>query len=280
MSQLPIVDTMLTHHTAQHFPFLNVPDNSASRSAFYRSLSILLFLDKNVEKFDAFIAPFSQNFQILLSQSSVEALKQDQCRKLFIGLLRDLTGIFSGCQTKAQYEQVWNWIFPKYIEIIAKGAGLLYDCPAVTSPLLKLGIQMSTNRGGRLDFGCSSANGILLFREISNIVVEYGSRIASVVSPEPSRYSSKLKGVYLTLKMMVQALSGNYVNFAIFELYGDPCLSKALGTCVELSRDIQLSVEDAIRKGARPSLPVKEVPTFLSTLNLHPSCKDVGFTTP
>ena len=35
--------------------------------------------------------------------------------------------------------------------------------------------------------------------------------------------------------MIVQALSGNYVNFAIFDLYGDPALSSALGVCMELS---------------------------------------------
>lgn len=239
LARLSIVETMLTHHTAQHFPFLNVPDNSASRTTFYRSLSRLLFLDKNINKFDEFIAPFSNNFNILVNQSSVEALKQDQCKKLFVGLLRDLTGVFFGCQTKAQYEKVWDWIYPKYIEIIAKGAGLLYDCPAVTSPLLKLGIQMATNRGGRLDFGCSSANGILLFREISKIVVEYGGKIADVTPPKSARYSCKLKGIYLTLKMMVQALSGNYVNFAIFTLYGDPCLYNALEVCMKLTCEIQ-----------------------------------------
>jgi len=239
LARLPIVEAMLTHHTAQHFPFLNVPDNSASRTTFYRSLSRLLFLDKNINKFPEFIAPFSQNFNILVNQSSVEALKQDQCKKLFVGLLRDLTGVFFGCQTKAQYEKVWDWIYPTFVNIIAKGAGLLYDCPAVTSPLLKLGIQMATNRGGRLDFGCSSANGILLFREISNIIVQYGTNIAKVVPPVTARYQCKLKGIYLALKMLVQALSGNYVNFAIFELYGDPCLSNALNVCMELSREIQ-----------------------------------------
>ena len=175
LSLLPIVDTMLTHHTAQHFPFLNFPDNSASRTVFYRSLCRVLFQDKNIEKFDTFIAPFSQNFEILVNQSSVEALKQDQCKILLIGLVRDLTGIFSACQNRAHYERVWDWIYPKYIEIIGKAAGLLYDCPTVTSPVLKLGIQIATNYGGRLEFGCSSANGILLFREISKFVVEYGS---------------------------------------------------------------------------------------------------------
>lgn len=174
-----------------------------------------------------------------MNQSSVEALKQDQCKKLFVGLLRDLTGVFFGCQTKTQYEQVWDWIYPTFIEIIAKGAGLLYDIPTVTSPLLKLAIQMATNRGGRLDFGCSSANGILLFREISKIIVEYGTKIAGVTPPPTARYTYKLKGIYLTFKLMVQALSGNYVNFAIFELYGDPCLSNALNVCMELSREIK-----------------------------------------
>ena len=69
--------------------------------------------------------------------------------------------------------------------------------------------------------------------------ISQGSNIAKVTPPVTARYQCKLKGIYLALKMLVQALSGNYVNFAIFELYGDPCLSNALNVCMELSREIQ-----------------------------------------
>ena len=69
----------------------------------------------------------------------------------------------------------FEWVYPKYIDIIAKSAAIFYDQPDVTSPLLRFAIQMASNKRGRLNFECSSANGILLFRELSKIVMEYGS---------------------------------------------------------------------------------------------------------
>jgi hypothetical protein len=65
-----------------------------------------------------------------------------------------------------------------------------------------------------------------------------GSRIANVSPPQPERYSHKIKGVYLTLKIMGETLSGGYVNFSIFDLYGDPVLSNALSVCMSLALDI------------------------------------------
>jgi len=35
---------------------------------------------------------------------------------------------------------------------------------------------MVTNKNNRLNFDCSSANGILLFKETSSILVAYGTR--------------------------------------------------------------------------------------------------------
>ncbi len=69
-------------------------------------------------------------------------------------------------------------------------------------------------------FEQSSANGILLFREASAIVVAYGSRILAVPVRQDI-YLEKYKGIRLMLNTLICALSGNYVNFGVFNLYKD-----------------------------------------------------------
>lgn len=50
-----------------------------------------------------------------------------------------------------------------------------YDTPEVTTPILKFVAEFVLNKSGRLTFDCSSPNGILLFRETSQILVTYGT---------------------------------------------------------------------------------------------------------
>jgi hypothetical protein len=69
-------------------------------------------------------------------------------------------------------------------------------------------------------FEQTSANGILLFRQISSILCTYGSRILAV-PVQTDIYKEKYKGVRLMLNALVAALSGNYVNFGVFGLYQD-----------------------------------------------------------
>jgi hypothetical protein len=40
----------------------------------------------------------------------------------------------------------------------------------------------------------------------------------------PNPYECKYKGVWVCLLMLARAMSGNYVNFGVFDLYGDPAL--------------------------------------------------------
>ena len=37
-------------------------------------------------------------------------------------------------------------------------------------------------------------------------------------------YSHKYKGIWLAITVLTRALAGNYCNFGVFELYGDPAL--------------------------------------------------------
>jgi len=232
--KLDLVEAMLTHHTAQHFPFLNFPENSHNRTSYYEILSRLLFANEHVDRFPQFTAPFREVIEFLHRQTSVEELKQEKCKFIIIGLLRDLRGVVMACLSRAHVEMVWEWIYPSVMVIFAQFAALFYDTPSVISPLLKFAAQLAENRNSRLNFECSSANGILVFRSLSAILVAYGSKLKEFDPPSQDRYKYKLKGIHLMLNILTKGLIGNYVNFGVFELYGDPCLSDALNICLGL----------------------------------------------
>jgi exportin-7 len=52
--------------------------------------------------------------------------------------------------------------------------------------------------------------------------------------PKEQTYSLKLKGISICFSMLKAALSGSYVNFGVFRLYGDDALDNALNTYVKL----------------------------------------------
>ena len=57
----------------------------------------------------------------------------------------------------------------------------------------------------------------------SQVLVAFGNRVLSVPSGADP-YAAKYKGIWVCLTILSRALSGNYVNFGVFDLYGDPAL--------------------------------------------------------
>lgn len=64
--------------------------------------------------------------------------------------------------------------FPAYTPVLVQAIEHWYSDPKVTTPVLKLFAELAQNRSQRLQFDVSSPNGILLFREISKVIVGYG----------------------------------------------------------------------------------------------------------
>lgn len=77
----------------------------------------------------------------------------------------------------------------------------------VTTPLLKFMAEFVLNKAQRLTFDSSSPNGILLFREVSKLIVAYGSRILSLPNPADI-YAFKYKGIWISLTILTR---GKYI---------------------------------------------------------------------
>ena len=66
----------------------------------------------------------------------------------------------------------------------------------------------------------------------------------------------KLKGVSVCFSMLKAALSGSYVNFGVFRLYGDSALDEALQMFIKLLLSIPLTdllVSTELFRGVRGS---------------------------
>ncbi|XP_054943282.1 exportin-7 isoform X3 [Physeter macrocephalus] len=170
----------------------------------------------------------------LVKLSAVQFMLNNHTRTL-VGLVRDLRGIAFAFNAKTSFMMLFEWIYPSYMPILQRAIELWYHDPACTTPVLKLMAELVHNRSQRLQFDVSSPNGILLFRETSKMITMYGNRILTLGEvPKDQVYALKLKGISICFSMLKAALSGSYVNFGVFRLYGDDALDNALQTFIKL----------------------------------------------
>ena len=232
--------TFLVHnHVGAHFPFLGYDNDNKHRITFYSALSRLVFSSSEDmdNMFDVFIAP---NLQIVEHLSNAPSLEGPAMKVAIIGALRDLRGITASAYNKRTYNLLFDALYPLAFPLLTRIASTHFADPDVMTALFKFMQEFVHNKGQRIYFDQSSANGILLFRETSTILCAYGSRILEV--PVISDiYLEKYKGIRLMLNTLTCALTGNYVNFGIFSLYQDPALQNSLDIALQMCIQIPLS---------------------------------------
>ena len=108
-------------------------------------------------------------------ESSLNQPKNEQQKFALIGVCRDLRGIFSAALGSHHYTLLFDYIYPHHMTPLTKAAEMYGDDPEVMNPLLKFYTELVNSKGMRIKFPPSSPNGILLFREISTVVVSYGT---------------------------------------------------------------------------------------------------------
>uniref|UniRef100_A0A0E0C0R2 Importin N-terminal domain-containing protein n=1 Tax=Oryza meridionalis TaxID=40149 RepID=A0A0E0C0R2_9ORYZ len=228
------------------FPFLEEYRCARSRTTFYYILGCLVFMEDTPVKFRSFMEPLLQ-VAVNLEATADAAFRTDVVKYAFIGLMRDLRGIAMATNSRRTYGLLFDWLYPSRMPLLLKAISLYADEPEVTTPLLKFMCEFVLNKAQRLTFDSSSPNGILLFREVSKLIVAYGSRIL-LLPNGTDIYGSKYKGIWISLAVLSRALCGNYVNFGVFELYGDGALADALDISLKMSLSVPLSDILAFKK--------------------------------
>lgn len=230
---LETVQYLIANHTADEFPFLAVPANTRHRTTFHSTIARLIFttaFDESSERFERFMEPIENVLTQLLQTPNYRV---PEVREAVIGVCRDLRGIVEQTHNRRTYSCIFDFLYPAYFSVFVRAVDELYDHPAVTTALLKFLQELAYNKAQRVTFDQSSASGILLFRELSSVVVAYGRRIQSMAAGK-NPYGEKYKGVALCLGILYRALGGNYVNFGVFQLYSDKSLENALEVALQL----------------------------------------------
>ncbi|KAI0211191.1 Exportin-7 [Lamellibrachia satsuma] len=201
--KLDAVQFMLNNHTSTHFPFLGVNNTQTPmndmrcRTTFYTALGRLLMVElgEDEERFERFMLPLAASFENLgntLAHTDTPLYRMDEAKRQLIGLARDLRGVTFAFSTKISYMMLFDWIYPAYTPVFIRALELGYHDPSITTPVLKLFAELAQNRSQRLQFDVSSPNGILLFREISKVIVGYGSRVLTLGAiPKDQLYAMK-----------------------------------------------------------------------------------------
>ena len=259
--RLDAIKGTLVAHTPDHFPFLAQYANTRNRTIFYATLGRLLFMEDSAEKFHEFMAPFGDLCD-RLAATDAHTFRTHEVKHTLIGLFRDLRGIASAANSRRTYGLLFDWMYPRHTGLLLRAMENFADDPQVSTPLLKFVAEFVLNKTQRLTFEPSSVNGILLFREISKLIVAYGQRIMQVPPPKPGSseaYPLRFKGIWIALTVLMRALSGNYVNFGVFELYGDNALKDALAVAIQLSLSMPLEEVLTYRKVAKSYFALVEV---------------------
>lgn len=244
IADLDEVKFILSHHTSEHFPFLS---NSTSvefirhRTTFYSSLGRLLLesmRNGNEEKFDEFMLPLDASFeqlrQAILINPSPSISQNEEAKRAFIGICRDVRGLAKEFVKPQYYFLIFEWIYPTYTPVIKRALEIWYNDPQVTTPALRLIAELVDGREKRNYYDSVFSESIYLFREFSSIVVELGARLLTLTDiPAENIYQYKLKAISIIFKI-VHTLLRAKINFAVFQLYGDPALNDLLQMFVKL----------------------------------------------
>lgn len=250
--KLDAIAFALSSHTEAHFPFLREPANARSRTVFYATLGRLLFMEEAPARFRAFMLPFDALCaQLAATAADPHAFRSPHTRALLIGFFRDLRGLASATASRRTYGALFEWLYPQHTPLLHAAMEAFGDDPAVAVPLLKFAAEFALNRTHRCTFDTSSVNGILLFRELSRLVCAYGTRVLRAPAAGAQPYDTRYKGIWVALTVLTRALSGNYVNFGVFELYGDPALKDALDCAFAMCVSVPPADVLAYRKLAR-----------------------------
>ncbi|KAF9187737.1 hypothetical protein BGZ51_001122 [Haplosporangium sp. Z 767] len=250
--KLDTTKALLKNHNSSDFKFLDVTRKSSDTSVarcrmqYYTMLSRVLFAEDNVEAdFWRFVRPWELTLdQVTLAFEGSSGLGEEDIRLILLGIFKDLRGFVSSITNRKQYSLFFDWFYPAYTPIVLRAIEI-WPHDDLGIAILRFWHEFASNKSSRVTFESSSPNGILLFRETSNILYTYGQNLLNRPLSSPNaRWSEKYKGIMLYFNILAASLSGKYVNFGVFKLYGDKALDQVL--TIFFSLMLAIPVEDMI----------------------------------
>jgi hypothetical protein len=238
--QSPVLCNLLANADIGGIPYFAEPENGVARTKFFSSIARLLYLklretdmDMRYDAFNNFMAPLHRIGEAF----ATNGFQSEQARLAVIGWVRDLRGVGLATRIREHYDLFYEWLFPNHVKVLHSALVAWNSDAKVTTPILKFFAGIVHNTAHRIVFPSSSAGGIVLFRAASNVIGEYYNVARSRISQGQQvgdMYAHYFKGVMVCLEILTHLLIGGYVNFGIFELYGDQALESARTACLSM----------------------------------------------
>lgn len=238
--QSPVLCNLLANADIGGIPYFAAQENGVARTNFFGSIARLLYLklretdmDVRYDTFRSFMAPLTRKGEAF----AANGVQSEEARQALIGWARDLRGVALATRLREHYDLFYEWLFPHHINILHAGMKHWNADPSVTIPVLKFFSDIVHNRAHRIVFPPSSAGGIILFRSASGMIVEYCENAMQRFAQGAvggDLYRHHYKGVMVCMDILTHLLIGSYVNFGIFELYGDKALESARTSCLRM----------------------------------------------
>ncbi|GAW80166.1 Ran-binding protein [Plasmodium gonderi] len=225
--------------------FLEIAKYYKYRTNYYLILTKLLFMEQNLvsSSFEKYILPINNLLECIKREINVNGkdiiLKNNEIKLSFIGALRDLRGICMACNNVETYTMFFNFFINSYplednqMNILTSLVDVIWDSYDICIPFLKFMCEFVYNKSQRITFPKSSPNGILLFKVVSNILIIISNNLLQK-EKFMDIYKEKYKIISLLLNMFNNCLNGDFVNFAIFDLYNDDILNNSLNLALNM----------------------------------------------
>lgn len=191
--------------------------DSKLRYRVFNSLTHLWMNEDLSIPIETFLSPMSETLQKL----SESANSHD-----FELVFKELEGICFALQNQKNYLEFFEWFYYRFGVVVAACQHFLYES-SVMDAMLSFVAELVFNRNSRIKFDLATSYGLVLFKNLSSVLVGYGKVIMENRNSAElfKKFYSKIRKM---LAIMTSFLIGGFVNFGVFEVYNDSCFVESL----------------------------------------------------
>ncbi|KAG1463670.1 hypothetical protein G6F56_005236 [Rhizopus delemar] len=242
LRKLETTNMILQNHLSSEMTFFQYEKQSENRIIYFQTLCKLLFADDNITEriFYEFMKPFDMRIQLLGPLDTIESFRQEKNRKAIRDIFVDLCGCVSSIQSRRHFILFFDWFYNHYSSLLLYAVEAWSPDPMVNT-LLTFYLEYSSNKNQRMGFDVSSPNGILIFKDASQLICTYSQQLLKQADvPADQAYDYKYEGISLCFNIMDKCLGGKYINFGILWLYQDKAVNDAFEATLKLVESIPL----------------------------------------
>ncbi|KAK2950734.1 hypothetical protein BLNAU_14405 [Blattamonas nauphoetae] len=260
--QMEEMDDVLINHTVDTIPSLAEP--SAIHTQLFQLLGRMIQNDAKSEMWDRFVLPFQQTLQNLQNTASQNSsngvpIASSIPLGLLVSFFDSLAGLSRSILNADFNRRLFSLLTPNFSLFTALFACLKDDSDFAES-FLKFIFELTDNKHMRLQLGVANSDAIHLFRTVADVAVLVQELVeaqdlapSSVPTPTPvpfasvstrhvprsaiAEFSRVAEPLRLLLGSVNRIFKGQYVPFAVCELFGDPSFGR-LETAVNQTLDL------------------------------------------